>query len=115
MVGAGRFELPTPSPPDWCANQAALRSEPAPFCPGGGCGSTGAAAAASVAAYLVNSLAALVDFLEPFRKVSPFYHSVASDPLRHGLGAAHVGFLVALATVAAIAAVAAFDRRDLTG
>ena len=25
LVGAGRFELPTPSPPDWCANQAALR------------------------------------------------------------------------------------------
>jgi hypothetical protein len=28
LVGAGRFELPTPSPPDWCANQAALRSGP---------------------------------------------------------------------------------------
>src|SRR5215471_15308638 len=28
LVGAGRFELPTPSPPDWCANQAALRSAP---------------------------------------------------------------------------------------
>jgi hypothetical protein len=28
MVGAARFELATPSPPDWCANQAALRSEP---------------------------------------------------------------------------------------
>src|SRR5262245_54900659 len=28
LVGAGRFELPTPSPPDWCANQAALRSDP---------------------------------------------------------------------------------------
>ena len=27
LVGAGRFELPTPSPPDWCANQAALRSD----------------------------------------------------------------------------------------
>ena len=26
LVGAGRFELPTPSPPDWCANQAAPRS-----------------------------------------------------------------------------------------
>ena len=38
LVGAGRFELPTPSPPDWCANQAALRSEPALLCPGGGCG-----------------------------------------------------------------------------
>src|SRR5271169_1992615 len=27
MVGAPRFELGTPSPPDWCANRAALRSE----------------------------------------------------------------------------------------
>ena len=26
MVGAGRFELPTPGPPDRCANRAALRS-----------------------------------------------------------------------------------------
>ena len=28
MVGAPRFELGTPSPPDWCANRAALRSVP---------------------------------------------------------------------------------------
>jgi len=27
LVGAARFELATPSPPDWCANQAALRSD----------------------------------------------------------------------------------------
>ena len=27
MVGAARFELATPSPPDWCANRAALRSD----------------------------------------------------------------------------------------
>ena len=27
MVGASRFELATSSPPDWCANRAALRSE----------------------------------------------------------------------------------------
>ena len=26
VVGAERFELSTPSPPDWCANQAAPRS-----------------------------------------------------------------------------------------
>ena len=26
LVGAARFELATPSPPDWCANRAALRS-----------------------------------------------------------------------------------------
>jgi hypothetical protein len=28
LVGARGFEPPTPSPPDWCANQAALRSDP---------------------------------------------------------------------------------------
>ena len=27
LVGAERFELSTPSPPDWCANRAALRSD----------------------------------------------------------------------------------------
>ena len=38
MVGAARFELATPSPPDWCANRAALRSDEenplniGPFC-----------------------------------------------------------------------------------
>src|SRR5581483_4709759 len=29
LVGAARFELATPSPPDWCANRAALRSDAA--------------------------------------------------------------------------------------
>jgi ABC-2 type transport system permease protein len=73
----------------------------------------GVSAALAVASYLVNSLAALVDFLEPFRQGSPFYHYVASDPLRHGLGPGHTAFLVGLALVAAVAAVIAFDRRDL--
>ena len=27
LVGAAGFEPATPSPPDWCANRAALRSE----------------------------------------------------------------------------------------
>src|SRR5690349_3387165 len=30
LVGAARFELATPSPPDWCANRAALRSAKGP-------------------------------------------------------------------------------------
>ncbi|MEX2023594.1 MAG: ABC transporter permease subunit [Thermoleophilaceae bacterium] len=74
---------------------------------------TGVAAATAVAAYLVNSLAALVDFLEPVKQSSPFYHYVASDPLHEGLALEHVVFLVALALVAAGLAAVAFDRRDL--
>ena len=73
----------------------------------------GAPAAAAVAAYLVSSLAAIVDALRPLRQASPFYHFVASDPLRSGLELGHAGFLVALTAVAAVAAVVAFDRRDL--
>ena len=73
----------------------------------------GVAAAGGVAAYLVNSLAALVDFLEPVRKASPFYHYVASDPLREGLALGNVAFLVVLALAAAGLAAFFFDRRDI--
>ncbi len=73
----------------------------------------GVAGSAGVAAYLVSSLAALVDFLEPVSRTSPFYHYVASDPLREGLAPEHVTFLLALALVAAVLSVLAFERRDL--
>jgi ABC-2 type transport system permease protein len=74
----------------------------------------GIAAAGAVGGYLVSSLATLVDVLEPARKASPFYHYAASDPLRHGLGVAHVGFLLAVVLTASFLAAAAFERRDLT-
>jgi len=73
----------------------------------------GVAAGGAIAAYLVNSLAALVTFLEPARAVSPFYHYAASDPLRQGLALDHVAFLVLVTVVAAALAVLAFERRDL--
>lgn len=75
--------------------------------------SVGIAAAVAVAAYLVNSLATLVDFLQTARKASPFYHYAASDPLRHGLAASHVSFLLILAVAASALAIVAFDHRDL--
>lgn len=74
----------------------------------------GVASAGAVAAYLVSSLAALVDFLEPARTASPFYHYVASDPLRQGLALGHVGFLVLLGALAAALAPLFLDRRDVT-
>jgi ABC-2 type transport system permease protein len=74
----------------------------------------GVSAAAAVAAYLVNSLAPLVSGLDPLQKASPFYHYAASDPLRHGLDAGHVGLLLLIVVVAGGAAVTLFERRDLT-
>lgn len=73
----------------------------------------GIAAAGGVAAYLLNSLAELVDFLKPLRQASPFYHYAANDALRAGLAVEHVGFLLLLAAAAVVAALVAFDRRDL--
>jgi len=73
----------------------------------------GLTSAAAVAAYLVASLAALVDALEVLRPLSPYYHYAAADPLRSGLDTGHTAVPVAIAAVAAIAAAVAFGRRDV--
>jgi ABC-2 type transport system permease protein len=73
----------------------------------------GVVAAAAVAAYLVASLASLVDVLEPAKLASPFYHYSASDPLRHGLAAGHALLLAGIAVVAGLLAPIALERRDV--
>jgi len=74
----------------------------------------GLSAALAIAAYVVNSLAPLVSGLEPVPKLTPIYHYAVSDPLRHGLEAQHVAVLAGIAVLAAVFAVAAFDRRDIS-
>lgn len=73
----------------------------------------GATVALAVGAYLVNSLASLVEALEPLQKVSPFYHYAAGDPLRQGLPAWHMLFLLAVGAAAAAVGVVLFARRDV--
>jgi ABC-2 type transport system permease protein len=73
----------------------------------------GVTVALAVAAYLVNSLAALVDALEPFQKVTPFYHYAASDPLHQGLDVWHTLFLLAVGAAASAVGVFLFRRRDV--
>jgi ABC-2 type transport system permease protein len=73
----------------------------------------GVPAAVGVASYLISSLGSLVDSLEFARKASPYYHYVASDPLRHGLALVHVGYLIGIGIIAIALAVLAFERRDL--
>jgi len=73
----------------------------------------GLTVALAVGAYLVNSLASLVEVLEPFQKATPFYHYAVADPLRQGLDPWHTLFLIAVGAVAAAGGVLLFDRRDL--
>jgi len=73
----------------------------------------GLTVALAVGAYLVNSLASLVEVLEPFQKATPFYHYAVADPLRQGLDPWHTLFLIAVGAVATAGGVLLFDRRDL--
>ena len=73
----------------------------------------GITAALAVAGYLVNSLASLVGVLDRVKEASPFFHYAATNPLKSGLEARHLAFLLAVGAVAGIAAPLVFDRRDL--
>ena len=73
----------------------------------------GVTVALAVAAYLVNSLAELVSALEPFQRLSPFYHYAAGDPLHQGLDPWHTLFLLAAGAAAATVGVVLFGRRDV--
>lgn len=66
-----------------------------------------------VCAYLVNGLAPLVDVAHALRKLSPWYHYAAGDPLRHGLGT-NALVLVAILIAATLLVPFVLDRRDFT-
>ena len=72
----------------------------------------GIASALAVAAYLVNSLAALVSRLEPFQGLTPFSRYTSPDPLRDGAGWTHLGVLALIVAVAWAAALMTVGRRD---
>ena len=61
-------------------------------------------AALAVFAYLVNALAPLVGWLQPTRKLSPFFQYIGSDPLRTGVSP--VAVAVSMMSIAVLLAVA---------
>lgn len=75
----------------------------------------GVVAGIAVAAQLVNSLAPLVESLRPYQKLSPFYQYSANAPLVNGLSAGHVTVLATTTLALGVAAVIAFQRRDVHG
>jgi ABC-2 type transport system permease protein len=73
----------------------------------------GAPSGIAVATFIVNALAPSVDWLEPFRVVSPFYYYSSGDPILSGLDPAHASVLAAISAVSLGYASWAFERRDL--
>jgi ABC-2 type transport system permease protein len=70
-------------------------------------------AVAAVLAYLINGLAPLVDWLEPFRELSPFAQYSGHTPLAHGVSVAAAAVSVGTVLVLTALAVATFRRRDV--
>ena len=70
-------------------------------------------AVAAVLAYLVNGLAPLVDWLEPFRDFSPFAQYSGHTPLAHGVSVAAAVVSAGTVLVLTASAVATFRRRDV--
>jgi ABC-2 type transport system permease protein len=64
--------------------------------------------------YIINGLAPLVDWLQPFQKFSPFYYYNAADPLTNGLDPGHAAILLGLAAVFLAVAIFTFRKRDLS-
>ncbi len=71
------------------------------------------ASGVAAAAYLVSSLAPAIDWLDPFKHLSPFYWALGSDPLANGLPAGSVLALIGTAVVLVAAAMLVFARRDV--
>ncbi len=75
--------------------------------------SLGISAGTAVATYVINTLAAIVDILEPARWLSPFFYHGGNSPILNGLDPLHVLLLIAVIAVPTIAGYFAYQRRDL--
>ncbi|HEY90640.1 MAG TPA: ABC transporter permease subunit [Dehalococcoidia bacterium] len=64
--------------------------------------------------YLLNTMAPLIDWLEPFRVLSPFYYYIGADPLKNGLNGLHAAVLAGIIAVFLTVAIATFRKRDLS-
>ena len=69
----------------------------------------------AIAAFLLQVLAPMADWLEPWQKVSPFDWALGSDPLLHGVAWGDVGLLVGVCVLLLGAAGLVYHRRDIAG
>ena len=76
--------------------------------------SAGVAGAIAAASYLLHSLSGIVDVLEPWRRASLYYYYAASAPITNGLNEAHLAVLLMVGALLGVAAVWAFNHRDIS-
>ena len=75
--------------------------------------SLGVSAGTAAATYVINTLASIVDVLEPAKWLSPFFYYNGNVPILNGLDPLHLSLLLLVIAVPAVAGYLAFLRRDL--
>ena len=71
------------------------------------------AAALAVAAWIFDGLAQAVDFLDPWRRVEPYYHALGRNPLHEGAPLGGWALLLGATAVLVAVAAAGLERRDV--
>lgn len=67
----------------------------------------------ALAAFLLNVLAPLASWLEPWQDASPFHWALGNRPLTNGIDWAMAGLLVLTSAVLLVVTVIIYDRRDI--
>jgi ABC-2 type transport system permease protein len=75
----------------------------------------GVSMAGAIAAYLLYSLAPLVKVLNRWLFINPFQWTVGNDPIRNGIDGDYSITLLLVTAGLVLAAVVAFNRRDISG
>lgn len=75
----------------------------------------GVSSAVAAAGYIFQSLAAMVESLKPFEKLSPFYYYGSKNVLAEGVTPLYIAALLLATAVLFLAGLMAFRKRDIRG
>ena len=75
----------------------------------------GGGIALAIAAFLLQILAPMADWLTPWQKASPFYWALNSDPLVNGIDWGAAGLMVGVCALLLAVTTVVFHRRDISG
>lgn len=75
----------------------------------------GAGVGLALTAVLLNALAPMASWLEPWQKVSPFHWALGDNPLVNGLDGPMAALMLAVVAVLVVAAWVVYERKDIGG
>lgn len=75
----------------------------------------GTAVGLALGSFLLNALAPMADWLEPWQKVSPFHWALGDNPLVNGLDVPMLWLLLGAAALLVVLADITYHRRDIGG